>query len=200
MKTKSIKGTQTEKNIMKAFAAETQAHCRYKFYAMAAKADGFPQIASVFKATGKNKHMHAMALYGLLEGGTVEITASFSAAKVGTVPINLAVAATLEREKWNENYPEWAQVAADEGFVHVATLMHHIIAVDKMHEELFVKIMGMVNDKSLYKKKKAVHWKCTKCGHQHIGMTPADPCPLCGAPGKYFVNTCECEGECICNK
>lgn len=197
MKT-SIKGTQTEQNIMTAFASETQSHCRYKFYAKAAKKEGYPQIAAIFKATGKNKHMHAMALYELLEGGRVEITASFPADKIGTVPINLAVAATIEHEKWSETYPEYAKVAEEEGFVHIATLFHHIMAVDTIQEELFVKLMKVVREKSLYASRKAEIWKCSKCGHRQHGTTPPEPCPLCGSPKEFFTRVCECEGECTC--
>jgi len=182
----SLKGTQTEKNLLKAFAGESQARNRYTYFASAAKKEGFEQISGIFLETAENEKEHAKVFFNYLEGGGVEITAMYPAGKIGTTAENLLAAADGEREEWGELYPAFEAIARKEGFLDVATSFKEIAEVEKEHEARYRKLLENVKSKSVFKKGKSMKWKCRNCGYVHEGPEAPEQCPACKHPQAYY--------------
>lgn len=175
-----LKGTETEKNLLKAFAGESQARNRYTYAAEVAKEEGYPQIAELFIETARNEREHAKRFFSFLGGGgALEITAAYPAGKVGSTADNLRAAAAGEREEWAEVYPKFAEVAKAEGFPTVAAAFSLIARVEKEHEERYRKLLSNVEEGQVFKKETSVRWKCRNCGYVHEGPEPPLKCPAC---------------------
>jgi len=183
---KSIKGTQTEKNLLKAFAGESQARMRYDYFAKQAKKDGLEQISGIFAETALNEKEHAKRFFKFLEGGGVEITAMYPAGKIGTTLENLLSAAEGENEEWTELYPEFAKVAKEEGFDAVAEAFTTIATVEKTHEERYRKLYENLETGKVFERNGKIIWKCRNCGYLHEGASAPDVCPACLHPRSYF--------------
>lgn len=182
----SLKGTKTEKNLLAAFAGESQARNRYTYFASQAKKEGFEQIAAIFLETADNEKEHAKRFFKFLEGGDVEITATYPAGVIGTTKDNLKAAADGENHEHTKLYPEFAAIAKEEGFPHIATAFRSIALVEKHHEATFRKLQKNVEGGTVFKKEKIVKWKCRNCGYIHEGKTPPVKCPACEHPESYF--------------
>ena len=184
-----IKGSETEKNLLKAFAGESQARMRYTYFASVAKKEGYEQISAIFTETADNEKEHAKIFFKHLEkseGMPVEITASYPAGKIGTTKENLLAAANGEHEEWGELYPEFEKVALKEGFKDVAESFHEIAEVEEQHEKRYRKLLKNIEDKKVFKKEKVVRWKCRNCGYVHEGKEAPDECPACKHPQSYY--------------
>ena len=188
----SIKGTRTEKNLLKAFAGESQAKNRYEFAAKVAKEEGYEQIAAIFLETAENEKEHAKRFFNFLEGGALEITAKFPAGKVGTTAENLKASAEGEHEETKVIYPEAAKIAEQEGFNDVAAAFKLIAAVEAHHEKRYRALLENVEKGKVYKRSGKVQWKCMNCGHIHTGENAPEQCPTCLHPKAYFEVACEC--------
>ena len=182
----SIKGTKTEQNLLKSFAGESQARNRYTYFAGVAKKEGFIQIADIFEETSNQEKEHAKRFFKFLEGGAVEITASYPAGMIGTTKENLKAAADGEQEEHTKLYPHFAEVAKQEGFSDVALAFRTIALVEKHHEARYRKMQKQIEDGTVFKKEKVVRWKCRNCGYIHEGKTPPAKCPACEHPESYF--------------
>jgi rubrerythrin len=182
----SIKGTRTEKNLLKAFAGESQARMRYDYFAKQAKKEGLEQIAALFEETAINEKAHAKRFFSFLEGGGVEITAKYPAGVIGTTLENLNAAADGEKEEWTELYPEFAKIAEEEGFKDVATAFKLIAKVEKAHEDRYRTLWTNLNEGKVFKKGDKVIWKCRECGYLHEGTAAPEMCPVCQHPRAYF--------------
>ncbi len=183
---KSIKGTQTEKNLLAAFAGESQARNRYTFFASKAKKEGFEQISGVFQETADNEKEHAEVFFKHLQGGDVEIQAMYPAGIIGKTEDNLLAAAEGERMEWGTLYPDFAEVAKKEGFPEVAASFKEIAEVESYHERRFRKLLKNVKKKRVFKKEKVVKWKCRNCGYVHEGTEAPKVCPACKHPQSYY--------------
>ncbi|MDR1743025.1 MAG: rubrerythrin family protein [Dysgonamonadaceae bacterium] len=186
MADKSIKGTLTEKNLLKAFAGESQARTRYTYFAGVAKKEGYEQIAAIFLETAEQEKEHAKRFFKFLEGGMVEITASYPAGIIGTTVENLKAAATGENEEWTELYPEFEKIAREEGFAQVATAFKMISKVEEQHEIRYRKLLDNILSDSVFKKEEETEWQCRNCGYVHKGKKAPDTCPACLHPQAYF--------------
>jgi rubrerythrin len=182
----SIKGTETEKNLLKAFAGESQARNRYVYFAKVARKAGLNQIADIFEETARNEEEHAKLFFKFLEGGAVEITATYPAGVIGDTGANLAASAAGEHEEWTELYPAFAETAKKEGFPLVAAAYTMIARVEKEHEARYRKLAERLKTDGLWKREKPVRWKCTNCGYVHEGPEAPDKCPACQHPKSYF--------------
>jgi rubrerythrin len=182
----SIKGTQTEKNLLKAFAGESQARSRYTYFAKVAKKEGLEQISAIFMETAENELEHAKRFFKFLEGGMVEITASYPAGVIGTTAENLKAAADGENEEWTELYPEFAKIAEEEGFKKIATAFKLIAKVEAEHEARYRKLLENVETGKVFAREEKVRWVCRKCGHVHEGAKALKNCPVCSHPEAYF--------------
>jgi rubrerythrin len=180
-----IKGTRTEQNLLKAFAGESQAKNRYEFAAKVAKEEGYEQISAIFLETAMQEQMHAKRFFSFLEGGMLEITASYPAGKTGTTGDNLAAAASGEHEEWSELYPAFAKIAEEEGFKEVATAFKAISSAEKVHEERYRKLLENVMGNKVFERGEKVFWYCRKCGYVHFGTKPLKNCPACLHPFNY---------------
>ncbi len=187
----SIKGTQTEKNLLKAFAGESQAKNRYTFFAKQAKKDGYEQISALFLETAMNEEEHAKIFFKFLEGGDVEITAAYPAGVIGTTEENLKAAAMGENEEWTKLYPEFAEVAAQEGFKRVAAAFKLISKIEADHEARFLKLLQNLVEGTAFLRDEKIQWFCRKCGHVHYGENALEKCPVCGHPQGYFEEKAE---------
>lgn len=186
MSKKSIKGTETEKNLMRAFSGESQARNRYTFFVSQARKEGYEVIARVFEKTADNEKEHAEAFFKQLEGGMVDFDASYPAGVIGTTAENLAAAAEGEYDEWENLYPEFAQVAQDEGFTHIAVLFRMISTVEQHHEKRYREVLEALKTNTLLSSDKQEDWECLKCGYHHSGTSAPDKCPVCGHPkGAY---------------
>ncbi|MBA4321644.1 MAG: rubrerythrin family protein [Odoribacter sp.] len=183
---KSIKGSKTEKNLLKAFAGESQAKNRYEFAAKVAKEEGYEQIAAIFMETAAQEQTHAKRFFRFLEGGVLEITATYPSGKIDTTGENLKAAAEGEHEEWSDLYPEFARIAEEEGFKQVATAFKAISVAEKAHEERYRKLLESVMGKKVFEKDEKVFWYCRKCGYVHFGTRALKNCPACGHPEAYF--------------
>ena len=183
---KSIKGTKTEQNLLKSFAGESQARSRYTFFASVAKKEGFEQIAGVFMETAEQEKEHAKRFFKFLEGGMVEITASYPAGVIGTTADNLAAAAAGENEEWSELYPEFADVAEAEGFPAVAKAFREIAKVEAEHEMRYRTLLARVESDGVFKRDEEIQWQCRNCGYVHTGKEAPEACPACVHPKAYF--------------
>ena len=186
MESKSIKGSLTEKNLLKAFAGESQAKNRYIFFAKKAKSEGFEQIASIFLETAIQEESHAKNLFKFLEGGEVEITATYPAGKIGSTAENLKSATIGEHEEWEKLYPSFSKTAAEEGFPKIALKFKLLAQVEAEHEKRFSKLLENMNSDSVFKKETSQEWVCRKCGYIHTGKSALQNCPLCDHPMAYF--------------
>ncbi len=183
---KSLKGTKTEQNLLKAFAGESQAKNRYEFAAKVAKEEGYEQISSVFLETASQEQKHAKRFFGFLEGGALEITATYPAGKTLTTRENLGAAAEGEHEEWSELYPSFAQTAEEEGFKEIATAFRAISVAEKGHEERYRKLLGNVMADKVFERDGKVFWYCRNCGYVHFGTKALKTCPACLHPMSYF--------------
>jgi rubrerythrin len=183
---KSIKGSETEKNLLKAFAGESQARNRYTYFASQAKKEGFEQISAIFTETAENEKEHAKVFFKYLEGGDLEITASYPAGKIGTTEENLLASAEGEKMEWTIIYQEFAKIAENEGYAEVAVSFTEIAEVEEQHEKRYRKLLENVKTKSVFKKSKSVKWKCRNCGYVHEGTDAPDMCPACKHGKAYY--------------
>lgn len=183
---KSLKGTQTEKNILTAFAGESQARNRYAFFASKAKKEGYEQIHGIFLETADNEKEHAERLFKFLEGGDAEVQASFPAGIIGSTMDNLKAAAGGENYEHTTMYPEFANTADEEGFPEVAETMRAIAGAEKQHEKRYLGLLNNLNNATVFKKDKVVKWKCRNCGYIHEGTEPPEECPACAHPKSYY--------------
>lgn len=183
---KSLIGTRTEKNLLKAFAGESQARNRYEFAAKVAKEEGYEQIAGIFTETSLQEQQHAKRFFRLLEGGMTEITATYPAGKTGSTKENLLAAAEGEHEEWNDLYPEFARIAEEEGFTNVATAFKAVAIAEKTHEDRYRKLLENVMQDKVFEREEKVFWYCRKCGYVHFGTKPLKNCPACLHPFSYF--------------
>jgi rubrerythrin len=183
---KSLKGTQTEQNLLKSFAGESQARMRYNYFAKKAKKEGLEQIAAIFEETAINEKAHAKRFFNFLEGGMVEITATYPAGIVGTTLENLKASAEGENEEWVELYPHFAEVAEKEGFKEIAVAYRKIAEVEKAHEETFRKLFDNLENGHVFKRENKIVWKCRNCGFLHEGEAAPKLCPACLHPQSYF--------------
>ena len=181
-----IKGSQTEKNLLKAFAGESQARNRYTFFASAAKKEGLVQIADIFMETAAQEKEHAKRFFKFLEGGCVEVTASFPAGVVGTTAENLKAAADGENEEWTELYPAFAEKAKEEGFPAVAMVFEKISIAEKQHEKRYNDLLKNLNEGTVFKKAGKVVWRCRNCGFIHEAEEAPGMCPACAHPQAHF--------------
>lgn len=188
---KSIKGTQTEQNLLKAFAGESQARNRYEFFAKVAQKEGYEQIAAIFQETADQERQHAKRFFEFLEGGMTEITASYPAGKIGTTLENLQAAADGEHEEWTDLYPHFAEVAKQEGFTQVAVAFTLIAKVEAEHEKRYRKLRSNIENEEVFRKKQKTRWKCRKCGYIHEGEKALENCPACLHPKAYFEEASE---------
>jgi rubrerythrin len=183
---KSIKGTRTEQNLLKAFAGESQAARRYEMYAKIAKEEGYEQISGFFLETASQEKMHAKSFYEFLEGGMVEITASYPAGVLASTAENLQKAADGENEEWTLLYPEFARIAEEEGFKRIATTFKLIAEVEKNHEERYRKLHKRVAEGTVFEREEKTQWYCRKCGYIYEGEKALKNCPACRHPQAYF--------------
>ena len=183
---KSLKGTKTEKNLLKSFAGESQARMRYTYFASQAKKEGYKQIEAIFLETAENEKEHAKRFFKFLEGGAVEITAMYPAGVIGTTAENLKAAAEGEHEEYSELYPQFAEVADEEGFPEVAQAFRAIATVEKAHEERYRKLLKNIEEDKVFKKDQEVLWKCRNCGYIFVGKEAPENCPACLHPRAYF--------------
>lgn len=183
---KSLKGTKTEQNLLKAFAGESQARNRYEFFSKVAREEGYQQIANIFQKTADQEKQHAKRFFKFLEGGEVEITASYPAGKIGTTVENLKASAMGENEEWTLLYPEFAKIAQEEGFPQVAQAFKLIAKVEAEHEKRYLKLLQNILDGTVFKKGEKVKWVCSNCGYVHEGEKALDNCPACLHPQSFF--------------
>lgn len=182
----SIKGTETEKNLLKSFAGESQARNRYTYFASIAKKEGYVQISAIFEATATQEKEHAKRMFKFLEGGCVEITACYPAGKLGTTAENLKAAAGGENEEWTALYPGFADVAEKEGFPAVAAAYRNISVAEKHHEARYLALLAKLEDGTIFEKEEETEWICRNCGYVHKGNKAVKVCPACLHPQAHF--------------
>ncbi len=182
----SVKDTQTEKNLLAAFAGESQARNRYTYFAGAARKEGFVQISDIFEETANQEKEHAKRFFKCLEGGEVEIQAAFPAGVIGTTAENLKAAAGGEHEEWATLYPGFAATARQEGLPNVAALFESISVAEKQHERRYLGLLANVEAGTVFKKAKPVVWRCRNCGYLHEGPEALQVCPACAHPQAHF--------------
>jgi rubrerythrin len=181
-----LKGTKTERNLLTAFAGESQARNRYSYFASQAKKDGFVQIQSIFEETANQEKEHAKRLFKFLQGGEVEIAAAFPAGVIGTTAENLKASAGGENYEWTTMYPEFAQTARDEGFAEIAAVFEAIAVAEKQHEKRYNDLLKNVETGVVFKKDETVVWRCRNCGYLHEGTEAPGVCPACAHPQAHF--------------
>ena len=183
---KSIKGTKTEKNLLTAFAGESQARNRYTYFASAAKKEGFEQVANIFNETAENEKEHAKVFFKHLEGGEAEITASFPAGAIKDTKSNLEAAAAGENTEWTAIYQDFSKTAEDEGFSEVARSFEQIAKVERFHESRYRKLINNIANSQVFKKKAPVKWHCINCGYVVEGAEAPRECPACKHPQGFY--------------
>jgi rubrerythrin len=183
---KSIKGTKTEKNLLAAFAGESQARNRYTYFASAAKKEGFEQISHIFLETAENEKEHAKIFFKYLEGGDVEITVAYPAGVIEDSKSNLEAAAAGENMEWTTLYANFATIAKEEGFPEVARSFEQIAKVEMFHENRYRKLVANIANSEVFKKKGATKWHCINCGYIHEGPEAPKECPACKHPQAYY--------------
>jgi len=181
-----LKNTQTEKNLLTAFAGESQARNRYTYFASKAKKEGFVQIADIFEETANQEKEHAKRLFKFLEGGEVEIRAAFPAGVIGSTAENLRAAAGGEHYEWESMYPDFAKVAREEGFNEISSFFEAIAVAEKQHEKRYLDLLANIEAGTVFKKEKKVIWRCRNCGYLHEGAEAPDVCPACAHPQAHF--------------
>ena len=182
----SLKNSKTEKNLLTAFAGESQARNRYTYFASRARKEGFVQIADVFAETAAQEKEHAERLFKFLEGGEVEVQAAFPAGVIGTTEENLAASAGGEHFEWTEMYPGFAEVADEERFGEIASVFRAIAVAEKQHEKRYVGLRKNIIEGKVFKRDKPVVWRCRNCGYLHEGPEALGKCPACAHPQAYF--------------
>lgn len=182
----SIKGTETEKNLLKSFAGESQARNRYTYFASVAKKEGLVQISDIFLETAEQEKEHAKRFFKFLEGGELEVTAAFPAGITGTTAENLEAAANGEHEEWADMYPIFAAKAREEGFVAIATVWEKISIAEKQHEKRYRDLLNNLNEGKVFKKDGKVIWRCRNCGFIHEAEEAPNMCPACAHPQAHF--------------
>jgi len=182
----SLKGTQTEKNLLTAFAGESQARNRYTYFASAAKKEGYVQISEIFTETANQEKEHAKRLFKFLEGGEVEIIAAFPAGVIGTTLENLKEAAAGEEYEWTQMYPDFAAVAKKEGFGAIAMVFEMIAIAEKQHDKRYGDLAANIEAGKVFKKETSVKWQCRNCGYVHEGKEAIEMCPACAHPQAHF--------------
>ncbi len=182
----NLKGSKTEKNLLTAFAGESQARNRYTFFASQAKKDGYVQIQLVFEETAAQEKEHASRLFKKLEGGSVEVKASFPAGVIGTTAENLKEAAGGENWEWTDMYPSFAKTAREEGFAEIGDMFEAIAIAEKQHEKRYLGLLSNIEKGTVFKKDKPVVWRCINCGYLHEGSEAPLECPACAHPQSYY--------------
>ncbi|MDD4856968.1 MAG: rubrerythrin family protein [Candidatus Krumholzibacteria bacterium] len=182
----ALKGTKTEKNILTAFAGESQARNRYTYFASQAKKEGYEQISAIFEETADQEKEHAKRLFKLLEGGEVEITASFPAGIICTTAENLDEAAGGEHYEWTEMYPGFAKIARQEGLESIAQIFESILVAERQHEKRYLALKANIEKVRVFKREAKVVWRCRNCGYLHEGKEAPEICPACAHPKAYF--------------
>ena len=181
-----IQGTQTEKNLMAAFAGESQARNRYTYFAGKARKEGYRQISEIFEETANQESEHAKRLFKLMEGGETEITGSFPSGVIGSTIENLKEGAAGEHHEWTEMYPSFAKIAREEGFDAIAKLFESIAVAEKQHEKRYLELAANIENGSVFKKDKPTVWVCMNCGYVHEGEEAVRVCPACAHPQAHF--------------
>jgi rubrerythrin len=182
----NLKGSQTEKNLVTAFAGESQARNRYSYFSQQAKKEGFVQIANIFEQTAEQERTHAKRIFKFLEGGEVEIVAAFPAGIIGTTLENLEASAAGENYEYTEMYPHFSSVASSEGFINIAAVFSAIAVAEQQHEKQYLKFMANIKSGLVFKKSAEVTWYCTKCGYIHKGPEAPLICSACNHPQSYY--------------
>ncbi|MGC8490323.1 MAG: rubrerythrin [Syntrophobacteraceae bacterium] len=183
---RSIRGTRTEQNVLKTFAGESQARNRYTFFAGVARKEGYVQIADIFEETANQEKEHAKTFFKFLEGGDLEITASYPCGKVGTTAENLLASAGGEHEEHTELYASFAAVAKEEGFPEIAAIWGFVSVAEKQHEKRFRDLLTNLEKGRVFKREQEVTWRCRNCGYIYTGTDAPDACPACAHPQAYF--------------
>lgn len=183
---KNLKGSKTEKNLLISFAGESQARNRYTFFASIAKKEGFEQISAIFTETADQEKEHAKKFFKYLEGGEVEITASYPAGIIGTTAQNLEAAAAGEHDEWSHSYPLFAKIAAEEGFYEIANTFEKVALVEEQHEKRYLTLLGRVKAGKVFVRDEVVEWQCRNCGFVFTGKEAPEECPACKHPQAYF--------------
>jgi rubrerythrin len=191
VKNMDLKGSETEKNLLKAFAGESQARTRYTFFASVAKKEGYEQIAEIFTETAENEKEHAKLFFKFLKGGEVEINATYPAGIIGSTAENLKAAAEGEKLEWGTLYPNFADIAEKEGFNEIANTFKMVATVENKHERRYLKLLANVEQNKVFKKGKVIKWKCRNCGHVYEGSEAPKECPVCAHAQSYFEVWCE---------
>ncbi len=186
-----LKGSKTEKNLLAAFAGESQARTRYSFFASAAKKEGYEQISAIFSETSENEKEHAKLFFSHLKGGEVKIIATYPAGIIGTTSENLKLSADGENMEWGTLYPEFGQVAEEEGFPEIAHTFRQIAKVESYHERRYRKLLDSLAKGEIFRKSVPEYWKCRNCGYVHEGQEAPSKCPVCDHPRAYFELFCE---------
>ena len=181
-----LKGSRTEKNLLASFAGESQARNRYTYFASVARKAGFEQIAAIFLETADNEKEHAKRFFKFLEGGEVEIAASYPAGVVGDTAANLKAAAAGENLEWTKLYKEAEEIAREEGFEEIANQFKEIAEVEEQHEIRYRKLLKNVKEGTVFKKNTVAKWKCRNCGYVHEGKEAPEKCPACAHPRAYY--------------
>lgn len=183
---KSLKGTKTEKNLLTAFAGESQARNRYTYFASQARKEGYEQIAGIFLETADNEKEHAKRLFKFLEGGEVKVSALFPAGVIGKTKENLKSSANGENYEHTGMYPEFAEAAEEEGFSEIAGVFRAIAVAEKQHEKRYLALLENLEKDRVFKRERVVRWKCRNCGYIHEGTEAPEKCPACAHPRAYF--------------
>jgi rubrerythrin len=182
----SIKGTRTERNLLTAFAGESQARNRYTFFASQAKKEGYEQMSFIFEETANQEKEHAKRLFKFLEGGEVEISAAFPAGVIGSTLENLKASAAGEKFEYSEMYPSFAKIAVEEGFPEIAEVFRKIAVAEKQHEKRYNDLTANIEAGRVFKREKETVWRCRNCGYLHTGKEAPDECPACAHPQAHF--------------
>ncbi len=182
----SLKGTRTEKNLLTAFAGESQARNRYTYFASAAKKEGFVQIADIFTETAEQEKEHAKRFFKFLEGGDLEICGAFPAGVIGSTLENLKAAASGEKHEWSDMYPSFAKIAREEGFDAIALVFEMVAVAEKQHERRYSALAANIENHRVFKKDKSTKWRCRNCGYVHEGTEAVEMCPACAHPQAHF--------------
>lgn len=182
----SLKGTQTEKNLLLSFAGESQARMRYTYFASVAKKEGYEQISAIFTETADQEKEHAKRFFKFLEGGNVEITASFPAGIIGTTAQNLKAAAEGEHEEWSDMYPAFAETAAKEGFTEIANVFRNVARAEAEHETRYRALLARVENGTVFERETEIEWQCRNCGFVLKAKKAPLKCPACNHPQAYF--------------
>lgn len=182
----NLKGTETEKNLMKSFAGESQARNRYTYFAGQAKKEGYELIASIFEQTANQEKEHAKRFFKFLEGGDLEITATFPAGKIGNTLENLKAAAAGENEEWTEMYPEFAKIARSEGFEGIAKVFEAVVVAERYHEERYLEMARAIENGTVFSRDGIAIWRCRNCGYIHEGKEAPKACAACAHPQAHF--------------